>query len=242
MDVAIVLGAGDGIGGTVGRRFARGGLHVVLVRRDADHAESMAEALRAEGLHASAATTDVRDEMAMTALFDSVEAEFGPIEVCVYNAGANTQRSLLDTSPKLFRQMWELACFGGFLAARECARLMGPRGRGTLLYTGATSALVARSGYAGFASAKFALRAVAQATARELGPLGIHVGHVVIDCAVKTEAIRKMLAMRDVDVDSMPENSMATPDSIAEAYWYLHSQPRDAWSHEIDLRPLSENW
>lgn len=242
MGAAIILGAGDGLGGAIARRFADGGHHAVLVRRDLDKAEAAAAEIVQSGGVASGRDTDVRDPEAMAELFRSVEADIGPVDVCVYNAGANTKKPLLETSPKLFRQVWELACFGGFLAARECAAVMGARGAGTLLFTSATSGIYGRTGYAAFASAKFGLRGVAQAAARELGPMGVHVAHVVVDCGIRTEAIRKRYAARDIDFDSLPEDALARPESIAEQYWMLTRQPRDAWTHELDIRPFAEPW
>ncbi len=239
---AVILGAGDGIGGAIARRFSEGGDHVVIVRRDLNKANDMAPQITAAGGSASAANTDVREPEAVEALFRSIEDTTGPIDTCVYNAGANTNKPLLETTPKLFRQVWELACFGGFLAARECARHMVPRGRGSLLFTSATSGVVARTGYAAFASAKFGLRAVAQASARELGPAGVHVAHVIIDCAVSTDAIRERFAKRGIDIDDMAPDTLAQPESIAEQYWMLSRQPRDAWTHELDLRPYAEKW
>lgn len=242
MGAAIILGAGDGIGGALAERFAKGGLHAILVRRDLEKAQEAAEALKAKGYQATGLSTDVRDPEQMTALFDQVEADRGSIDACLYNAGANVQKDLVDTTPKLFRQVWELACFGGFLAAQECANRMPKQGKGSLIFTSATSSFRARKGFAAFASAKFGLRAVAQAAARELGPQNIHVGHVIIDCGVYTEAIRKRYKARDIDIDTLPKDTLASTDSIADAYWYLHSQPRDAWTHELDLRPFGETW
>ena len=242
MSAAIILGAGDGIGGAIARRFGQGGQHVVVVRRDLDKAGVLADEINAGGGAASAFNTDVRDPDAMSELFETVAGSIGPVDVCVYNAGANTKKLLLETTPKLFRQVWELACFGGFLAAQECARHMAPRGKGTLLYTSATAGIVARSGYAAFGSAKFGLRAIAQSSARELGPSGVHVAHVVIDCGVYTEAIRERYAKRDVDIDELAPDSLARPESIAEQFWMLSQQPRDAWTHELELRPYVATW
>ncbi len=242
MGAAIILGAGDGIGGAIARWFGQGGKHVVVVRRDLEKAQNLADEIAAAGGTASAFDTDVRDPDAMSALFQTVEETVAPVDVCVYNAGANTKRPLLETTPKLFRQVWELACFGGFLAAQECARHMAPRGKGTLLYTSATAGLMARAGYAAFGSAKFGLRAIAQASARELGPLGVHVAHIVIDCGVYTEAIRERYAKRSVDIDDLAPDSLARPESIAAQFWMLSQQPRDAWTHELDLRPYAETW
>lgn len=242
MSAAIILGAGDGLGGALAERFAAGGHHAVLVRRDLAKAEAMAAEILRQGGVASGRDADVRDPDAMAELFRAVEADIGPVEVCIYNAGANTKKPLLETSPKLFRQVWELASFGGFLAAKESAAVMSKRGRGTLIFTSATSGIYGRTGFAAFASAKFALRGLAQAAAREFGPLGVHVAHVIIDCGIRTEAIRKRYAARDIDMDALDEDALARPESIAEQYWMLAGQPRDAWTHELDLRPFAEPW
>lgn len=242
MGAAIILGAGDGLGKALAEQFSNAGHTSVIVRRDLDKAEQMAGAICEMGGKAVARNHDVRDPEAMSSLFQSIADEQGSIDVCVYNAGANVQKPLLETSPKLFKQVWELACFGGFLAAQECARHMTPQGKGTLIYTSATAGLMARKGYAAFASAKFGLRAIAQASARELGPLGIHVAHTVIDCGIKTEAIRKRFASRNIDIDDLPEDTLADPQNIAKQYVMLSQQPRDTWTHELDLRPFAETW
>ena len=147
---------------------------------------------------------------------------------------------LLDTTERVFRKVWEMACYAGFLAGREAARLMLPRGRGTIIFTGATASLRGGPGFAAFAGAKFGLRAVAQSMARELGPKGIHVAHLVIDSGVDTAWVRER--RRERGQDSFGPDELVNPASIAETYWQLHLQPRDAWTHELDLRPYGEKW
>jgi len=162
--------------------------------------------------------------------------------VCLFNAGSNVQKPLLDTSGKLFFKAWELACYAGFLVGREAAKYMVPRGSGTILFTGATASIRGSSGFAAFASAKFGLRAVAQAMARELGPKNIHVVHLLIDAGVDSEAIHERMKARGVDPATLAPDTLTKTASIAEAYWYAHSQARDGWTHELDLRPAAEKW
>jgi NAD(P)-dependent dehydrogenase (short-subunit alcohol dehydrogenase family) len=241
--VALLVGAGDAIGAAVARHCAIGNLRVCIARRDAAKAQALVDEISAKGGAARAFSVDARQESEIQALFATVEREVGPIELCLFNAGANVNTPLIDTSGTLFRKAWELACYGGFLTGREAARYMVPRGKGTILFTGATASLRGGSGFAAFASAKFGLRAVAQSMARELGPRNIHVAHLVIDGGVDSDAIRKRLRARLGDgVNSLPPDSLIRTQTIAEAYWTLHAQPRDGWTHELDLRTAIERW
>jgi NAD(P)-dependent dehydrogenase (short-subunit alcohol dehydrogenase family) len=239
--VALLVGAGDAIGAAVARRFAAGGFRVCVARRDAEKSRSIVQEIAASGGVARAVSTDVRNEEAVQALFAQVEAELGPVEVCLFNAGANIKAALIETSGRLFFKAWELACYAGFLTGREAARYMVPRGRGTILFTGATASLRGGSGYAAFAAAKFGLRGVAQSTARELAPKNIHVAHLIIDGAIDSEAIHRRLSATGTMTDLPPDGLIQTR-SVAEAYWALHNQSRDGWTHELDLRPYSERW
>src|SRR6201996_9614803 len=180
----IVIGAGDALGGAIARRFAREGYAAVIVRRHADQLEALTAAIRDAGGEAHPFGVDARQEDQITALFEKVEAEIAPVEVCVFNIGANVRFPIVETTARVFTKVWEMACFSGFLTGREAARWMTPRGQGTILFTGATASVRGRDGFAAFASAKHGLRAVAQSMARELGPEGLHVAHVVIDGAV----------------------------------------------------------
>jgi NAD(P)-dependent dehydrogenase (short-subunit alcohol dehydrogenase family) len=240
--VALLVGAGDAIGAAVARRFATGGYSVCLARRDAEKSRSVVQEIITSGGIAHAVSTDVRSEEAVQALFAQVEAELGPIEVCLFNAGANVKSSLIETSTKLFSRVWELACYGGFLTGREAARHMVPRGRGTILFTGATASIRGGSGFAAFAAAKFGLRAVAQSMARELAPRNIHVAHLIIDGAIDSEAIHRRLSAATGTMPDMAPDSLIQTSSVADAYWALHNQSRDGWTHELDLRPYSEPW
>jgi NAD(P)-dependent dehydrogenase (short-subunit alcohol dehydrogenase family) len=240
--VALLVGAGDAIGAAVARRFAQGGYTVCIARREADKSRALVEELRSKGLSAIAMSTDARNEEEIQRLFREVEEKAGPISVCLFNAGSNVQKPLLDTSGKLFFKAWELACYAGFLVGREAAKYMVPRGSGTILFTGATASVRGSSGFAAFSSAKFGLRALAQAMARELGPKNIHVVHLLIDAGVDSEAIHERMKARGVDPATLAPDSLTKTASIAEAYWYAHSQARDGWTHELDLRPAAEKW
>jgi NAD(P)-dependent dehydrogenase (short-subunit alcohol dehydrogenase family) len=241
--VAILVGAGDAIGAAVARRFAKGGYAVCICRREAAKSQGLVAELRADGHEIHAFSVDARQEAEVQELFSRIEREIGPIEVCLFNAGSNVNKLLLDTTEKLFFKAWELACYAGFLVGREAARVMVPRGRGTILFTGATASLRGGKGFAAFAAAKFGLRAVAQAMARELGPKNIHVVHLIIDAAVDSDAIHARLkAASGVEAKDIAPDSLTKTSSIAEAYWFAHQQAKDGWTHELDLRPAVEKW
>jgi NAD(P)-dependent dehydrogenase (short-subunit alcohol dehydrogenase family) len=238
---AVVIGAGDATGGAIARAFAREGLTACVNRRarNADALEALAGSIREEGLTARAFPGDAREETDMVALFETVEAEVGPVEVAVFNIGANVNFAITEMTSQVYRKVWEMACFGGFLMGREAARRMQKRGRGTIIFTGATASLRGGSGYSAFSGAKAALRMLAQSMARELGPQGIHVAHVVIDGAIDTAFIRE----RHPDFDNAKAADLVlSPDAIAAQYVMLHHQPRSAWTHELDLRPWGESF
>ena len=237
--VALVVGAGDATGGAIARRFARGGYTVCATRRSLDKLQPLLDAIRAEGGQAHGFACDARNEDEVAALYDDIEARLGPIEVMVFNIGANVPSSILEETARKYFKIWEMACFAGFLAGRKAARCMAPRGKGTILFTGATASLRGSANFAAFAGAKHALRALALCMARELGPRGIHVAHVVIDGAIDTEFIRENFPERYALKD---QEGILNPDHIAENYWMLHMQPRDAWTHELDLRPWMEKF
>lgn len=237
--VALIVGAGDALGGAIARRFAREGLVACVVRRSAEKLAPLVERIRAEGCDAVAFGTDARKEEAMTELVAGIERDIGPLEAAVFNIGANVNFPLLETTGRVYFKVWEMAAFAGFLTGREAARHMLPRGRGSILYTGATASLRGRAGFSAFAGAKHALRALAQSMSRELGPQGIHVAHVVVDGAIDTEWIRQNFPDRYALKE---QDGILDPDHIAENYWQLHCQPRDAWTHELDLRPWTESW
>jgi NAD(P)-dependent dehydrogenase (short-subunit alcohol dehydrogenase family) len=241
--VVLLVGAGDAIGAAVARRFAEGGYKVCIARRDAAKSQKLVDELTAEGRDVHAFSVDARQESEVQNLFARVEETIGPIEVCLFNAGSNVNKPLLETTEKLFFKAWELACYAGFLVGREAARYMLKRGHGTILFTGATASVRGSKGFAAFSSAKFALRAVAQAMARELGPRNIHVVHLLIDAGVDSEAIhQRMKAATGIDAKEIPPDSLTKTRSIADAYWFAHHQARDGWTHELDLRPSVEKW
>jgi NAD(P)-dependent dehydrogenase (short-subunit alcohol dehydrogenase family) len=237
--VALVIGAGDATGGAIARRFAREGFTACVTRRTSDKLAPLVSRIESEGGKARAFGSDARNEEAMVALVNTIEREVGPIEVAAFNIGANVRFPIRETTARVYFKVWEMACFAGFLMGREVAKVMVPRGRGTILLTGATASLRGGVGFSAFSGAKHALRALAQSMARELGPEGIHVAHVVIDGAIDTEFIRSNFPERHALKD---RDGILSPDAIAEAYWQLHLQPRTAWTHEMDLRPWSERW
>ena len=241
--VALGIGAGDATGGAIARRFAREGYTVCITRRHADKLQSLAERIRFDGGEAHAFGSDARREEQVLALHEQIENSIGPIEVLVFNIGANAPNSILDETAQRYFKIWEMACMGGFLNGREAAKRMVARaGDGrqrTILFTGATASLRGSANFASFAGAKHALRALAQSMARELGPRGIHVAHVVIDGAIDTVFIRDNFPARYALKD---QDGILNPDHIADQYWMLHQQPRDAWTFELDLRPWIEKF
>lgn len=237
--VAVVIGAGDATGGAVARRFARGGFTLCVTRRNVDSLSPLVDSIRAEDAVAYPFGCDARSEEQMIELFNHIESDIGEIEVVVFNIGANVRFPIIETTERVYRKVWEMAALSGFLAGREAARVMLPRNRGTIIFTGATASLRGSSGFAAFASAKFALRALAQSMARELGPQGIHVAHPIIDGAIDTAFIRDTFPERYALKD---QDGILNPEHIAEQYWQLHCQPRDAWTHELDLRPWMETF
>lgn len=236
---ALVIGAGDATGGAIARRFAREGYATIIVRRHEADLAPLAEAIRAEGGIAYPIGADAREEEQMAALFERIEKEIGPLEVAVFNIGANVNFPVTETTARVFRKVWEMACFAGFLTGREAAKHMSPRGRGTILFTGATASVRGGAGFAAFASAKHGLRALAQSMARELGPKGIHVAHSIIDGAIDTAWIAENFPDAYAKKD---QDGILNPDAIADAYWMLHRQHRSAWTHELDLRPWMEKF
>ncbi len=238
--VALVIGAGDATGGAIARRFARAGLYACVTRRSADKLAPLVARIEAEGGRARGYAADARKEEEVVALVEDIERDIGPIEVLVFNIGANVPCSILEETARKYYKIWEMACFAGFLSAREVAKRMVARGRGTILLTGATAGMRGAAHFAAFSGAKFALRSLAQSMARELGPRGIHVAHVVVDGAIDTQFIRD--TWPEMYAERLPRGGILDPEHIAENYWLLHAQPRDAWTHEMDLRPYMERW
>ena len=237
--VAVVAGVGEGLGSAVARRFAADGYKAVMWARNEDKVKGYAEQIRAKGGEAAGMKVDVRTEQEVGDAFERIEREHGPVEVAVFNAGAQHRKPLLEISADQFEKVWRLGCLGGFVFGREAIRHMLPRLRGTLLYTGATSALRGGANFAAFAATKFGLRAVAQSMAREFGPQGIHVATVIVDGAIDMPAIRERFAER---IKDLPPDGLLNTDAIAETYFQLHQQQRSAWSLEVDVRPYCEKF
>ena len=238
--VALVIGAGDATGGAIARRFAREGYVACVTRRTADKLAPLVESIKAAGGAAHGFASDARQEQQMIDLVAGIERDIGPIEVAVFNVGGNVRFPIRETTTRVYTKVWEMCALGGFHMGREVAKVMVPRKRGTIIFTGATASVRGGIGYAAFAGGKHALRALAQSMARELGPEGIHVAHSIIDGGIDTDFIKQM---RGADYDLLKaRDALLAPDAIAEQYWQLHHQPRAAWTHELDLRPWVEKW
>jgi NAD(P)-dependent dehydrogenase (short-subunit alcohol dehydrogenase family) len=240
--VAVVVGVGAerGLGAALCRRFAAGGHHVLVAGRSADKIAQVVRTIEAAGGSAEAVATDATREPDVIRLFDRATSRgdgFDPVDLVAYNAGNNRQLDFRELSAEDFESFWRVGCFGGFLVGREAARRMVPLGRGTVLFTGASGSLRGKPGFAHFAAAKAGLRMIAQSMAREYGPLGVHVAHVVIDGGIDGDRLRRA---RPQMVEARGEDGLLGIDAIAETYWQVHRQPRSAWAHEIDLRPYKE--
>ncbi len=236
-----VIGAGDFIGGEIARRFAREGYSVHAGRRGGEKLAPVVDDIEAQGGRCAGWSLDARDERQIIEFLQRADAD-APLEVCIFNIGANVNFPILETSERVFRKVWEMGCYSGFLAGREAARLMLPRQSGSIFFTGATASLRGGAGYAAFSAAKFGLRAVAQSMARELGPHNVHVAHLVIDSGVDTAWVRARIAEREGPDADIAAGRLMAPASVADTYWMLHSQSRDAWTFELDIRPNGERW
>jgi len=238
-----VIGAGDYIGAAIAKRFAAEGFTVFAGRRNGEKLAPLVAEIEASGGRVFGRSLDARKEDELTAFLRDAD-QHAPLEICIFNVGANVNYPLLDTTERVFRKVWEMACYAGFITAREAARLMLPRGRGSIFLTGATASLRGGVGYAAFASAKFGLRAVAESAARELGPKNIHVAHLIIDAGVDTAWVRERIKEHEGEaaLNNLDPSRLMTPASVADAYWYLYQQPRDAWTFEQQIRPFGEKW
>jgi NAD(P)-dependent dehydrogenase (short-subunit alcohol dehydrogenase family) len=240
---AAVVGAGDFIGAAIAKRFAAEGFTIFAGRRNVDKLAPLVADIEGAGGEIVARGLDARKEDDITAFLRAADAH-APLEVCIFNVGGNVNFPLLDTTERVFRKVWELACYAGFLTGREAARLMLPRGQGCIFFTGATASVRGGVGYAAFAGAKSGLRAVAQSMARELGSKNIHVAHLIIDAGVDTAFVRERIREQSGPqaLENLEPDRLMNPASVAEAYWQLYRQPRDAWTFELDLRPYKEVW
>ena len=238
-----VIGAGDFIGGAIAKKFAGEGFTIFAGRRHGDKLAPLVDEIEAKGGSIVARSLDARKEDEVTAFLRDADNR-APLEVCIFNVGANVNFPFTETTERVFRKVWEMACYAGFLAGREAARLMLARGRGAIFFTGATASLRGGIGYAAFAAAKFGLRALAQSAARELGPKNIHVAHLIIDAGVDTEWVRGLIRQREGEeaLANLEPDRLMRPSSVAEAYWQLYQQPRDAWTFEHEIRPFGETW
>ncbi len=236
--VALIVGAGDFLGGAIARRFAREGYHIAATRRRGD-LHDLISTIEQAGGSATAFHSDAREEEQVVALVEEVETSIGPTDVCVYNVGANVHFSITETTARVYRKVWEMSAFGAFLVGRETAKRMLERGHGTIIFTGASASVRGREGFAAFSGGKQAKRALAQSMARELGPKGIHVAHVIVDGAIDNEATRERFPEW---FETRPEDGIMQPEHLAENFWNLHIQPRSAWTFEMDLRPYVEPW
>ena len=240
--ICLIIGAGDYIGAAIAKRFAKGGFHVVMGRRRRELFAPLIAEIEAAGGTAQGFAWDARKEEAAIEMFAMVENDIGPIEICVFNVGGNVRFPILETTERVFRKVWEMCGYAAFLSGREAAKYMVEREKGSIFFTGATASMKGSSGFAAFASGKFAVRGLAQSMARELGPKNIHVAHLVVDAGVDTEFVRERQRDAGLDPVDLPPDTLMNPDSIAAAYWSLHQQTRDGWTHELDIRPFAEKW
>src|ERR1700710_2352021 len=236
-----VIGAGDYIGAEIAKKFAGEGFTVFAGRRNGEKLAPLVREVEDAGGSIAARSLDARKEEEITAFLGDADAH-APLEVTIFNVGANVNFPILDTTDRVFRKVWEMACWAGFLAGRESARLMVPRGQGHIFLPGAAASLAGASGFAAFPSAKFGLRAVAQSMARELGPKNIHVAHLIIDSGVDTAWVRErpeqLWGREALDNPDL----LMPPASVAASYWQLYQQPRSAWTFELEIRPFGEKW
>jgi len=240
--ICLIIGAGDYIGAAIAKRFAKGGFHIVMGRRRGEKLAPVTSKIETAGGSAQGFNWDARKEETAIEMFAHIENKIGPIEICIFNVGGNVYFPILETSERVFRKVWEMCAYAAFLSGREAAKHMVERQKGSIFFTGATASVRGSLGYAAFASGKFALRGLAQSMARELGPKNIHVAHLIIDAGVNTEFVRERLRKAGTDPDRLQPDTLMSPDSIAEAYWNLHHQQRDGWTHELDIRPFAETW
>tara|TARA_B100001248_G_C27394134_1_gene464294 strand:- start:68 stop:808 length:741 start_codon:yes stop_codon:yes gene_type:complete len=238
---AIIIGAGDATGSALTKKFASKGYKVCPVRRarNIEKVNFLADEINNSGGWARGFGIDARVESEIEELFKNVEEKIAPIDVVIFNPGANVYFPITDTTSRVYKKVWEMAAFAGFLSGREATKYMKKRNEGSIFFTGATASLRGSSGFSAFAGAKFALRALSQSMARELGPVGIHVAHFIIDGAIDTAFIKENFP----DIYALKEkDGILQPSAIADAYWFVHTQEKNAWTHELDLRPYMEKF
>jgi NAD(P)-dependent dehydrogenase (short-subunit alcohol dehydrogenase family) len=238
-----IVGAGDYIGAAIAKKFAAEGFTIFAGRRNGDKLAPLVSEIETAGGTIFARSLDARKEDEIVSFIHEADTH-APLEVCIFNVGANVNFPLTETSERVFRKVWEMACYAGFLTTREAAKAMLAHGRGSIFLTGATASLRGGIGFAAFASAKFGLRAVAQAAARELGPKNIHVAHLIIDSGVDTQWVRERIRANEGEdaLANLDPDRLMNPDAVAETYRQLYKQPRSAWSSELEIRPFGEKW
>ncbi len=236
--VVVGVGASRGLGAALARRFAREGHPVVLAGRTATRLEEIAAEVRAIGPAATVVPTDVTNDEQVSNLFETAD-ENGPIDAVLHNVGNNAIIPFADLTAKKFELFWRIGCLGAFHVAKQAVPRMLARGHGSLMFTGASASLRGKPAFAHFAAAKAGLRNLAQSLAREYGPQGVHVAHVIVDGVINGEAVRNILPEY---VDRLGEEGTLDPDAIAETYLAIHQQPRSAWTHETEVRPFKESW
>jgi NAD(P)-dependent dehydrogenase (short-subunit alcohol dehydrogenase family) len=228
-DVVLIVGVGPGLGAALGRRFAKAGAKVALASRRLEPVQEIAQEYGA-----SAYACDATNEQSVLDLYAAVERDLGTPTVVVYNASGRVRGSVLDIEVDAFKEAWDRGCLGGFIVAREAGRRMVKKGAGTILFTGATASVKSYAQSAGFAVGKFGLRALSFSMARDLGPQGVHVAHVIVDGGI--------LGPHHAPEGDKPEDHLLRPDAIAETYYQLHMQHRSSWAAEIDVRPWVERF
>ena len=238
--VALIIGAGDNLGSAIAKCFAENSYTVVAARRDGSKLEVLKKNIEDSGGIFYGYSLDARKEGDLIEFIKKIENDIGSIEVAIYNVGGNIKFDITKTTSKKYYKTWEIATFGAFLMGREVAKYMLPKKRGTIIFTGATASLRGGNGYSAFSGAKHAKRALAQSMARELGPQGIHVAHIIIDGAIDTPWIKELFS--DFYKEKKELDGLMNPSDIAKNYLWLHQQPRNAWTHEMDLRPWIEKW
>jgi NAD(P)-dependent dehydrogenase (short-subunit alcohol dehydrogenase family) len=240
---AAIVGAGDYIGAAIAKKFAAEGFTIFAGRRNGDKLAPLVKEVELGGGKIFARSLDARNEDEIVSFIHDADAH-APLEVCIFNIGANVNFPLTETTERVFRKVWEMACYAGFLTTREAAKAMLKHGKGSIFLTGATASLRGGIGFAAFASAKFGLRAVAQAAARELGPKNIHVAHLIIDSGVDTQWVRERIKANEGEeaLAKLDPERLMNPEAVAETYWQLYKQPHSAWSSEMEIRPFGEKW
>lgn len=238
---ALIFGGGAtaGIGGAVALRIAAGGLPVYITGRSLDKLNTTVAAINQSGGQASAIQVDASDEAQIIAAFEQVENDGFSVDLVVHNVGTNRPSGFMQTTPEMLEHHWRNDCLSGFFVGQQAAKRMQPRGRGTILFTGASASLRGKAQFGAFAAAKSGLRIMAQSMARDFGPKGIHVAHIIIDGIVDGERLRQFAPQL---IAAQGDNGALNPTAIAETYWQIYQQHRTAWTHELDLRPFKESW